>query len=73
MILGSIVILSASMLAVLSTITTGNMNSSLAGLAVTNALYITQSLNWSVRLFCEIETNIVSMERVQEVSQHLLD
>ncbi|KAI8057978.1 ABC metal ion transporter [Syncephalis plumigaleata] len=66
---GSIVILSASMLAVVSTVTTGNMNSSLAGLAVTNALYITQSLNWSVRMFCEIETNIVSMERLQEYSE----
>ncbi|KAI9598139.1 hypothetical protein BDF19DRAFT_433612 [Syncephalis fuscata] len=66
---GSIVILSASMLAVVTTVTTGNTNASLVGLAVTNALYITQSLNWCVRMFCEIETNIVSMERLQEYAE----
>ncbi|KAI9591578.1 multi drug resistance-associated protein MRP [Syncephalis fuscata] len=65
----SIVILSASMLAVVTTVTTGNTNASLVGLAVTNALYITQSLNWCVRMFCEIETNIVSMERLQEYAE----
>eukprot|EP00117_Sycon_ciliatum_P046046 scpid33667/ scgid33028/ Multidrug resistance-associated protein 1; ATP-binding cassette sub-family C member 1; Leukotriene C(4) transporter len=42
---------------------------SLAGLSVSYALTITQTLNWMVRMTSELETNIVSVERVNEYSQ----
>ncbi|RKP10579.1 multi drug resistance-associated protein MRP [Thamnocephalis sphaerospora] len=66
---GSIVILSASSMAVVTTITTGNTTAGLVGLSVTYALSVTQSLNWCVRMSCEIETNIVSMERLHEYAE----
>ncbi|KAI0981127.1 hypothetical protein GJ496_010450 [Pomphorhynchus laevis] len=40
--------------------------SGLAGLSISNALGITQALNWVVRMISEIETNIVGVERVIE-------
>ena len=33
------------------------------------ALSVTQTLNWMVRQSCEIETNIVSVERIKEYSE----
>ncbi|KAJ3191005.1 hypothetical protein HK101_008174 [Irineochytrium annulatum] len=38
----------------------------LVGLALTYSLNVTQSLNWMVRQSCEIETNIVAVERIKE-------
>ncbi|CAJ0826241.1 3215_t:CDS:10 [Entrophospora sp. SA101] len=64
--LGSLIIFSASILAVVTLLTTGNIDAGLVGLSVTYALSVTQALNWAVRQFCEIETNIVSVERVKE-------
>nr|CAG8528506.1 14943_t:CDS:10 [Entrophospora candida] len=64
--LGSLIIFSASILAVVTLLTTGNLDAGLVGLSVTYALSVTQALNWAVRQFCEIETNIVSVERVKE-------
>lgn len=45
---------------------TGNRAVSFGALAISNALNITQSLNWTVRMSSEVETNIVSVERVSE-------
>jgi ABC-type multidrug transport system fused ATPase/permease subunit len=38
----------------------------LAGLAISYALSVTQSLNWSVRMASDMEANMVSVERVNE-------
>eukprot|EP00516_Mucochytrium_quahogii_P000716 CAMPEP_0203759528 /NCGR_PEP_ID=MMETSP0098-20131031/12567_1 /ASSEMBLY_ACC=CAM_ASM_000208 /TAXON_ID=96639 /ORGANISM=" , Strain NY0313808BC1" /LENGTH=1607 /DNA_ID=CAMNT_0050652537 /DNA_START=285 /DNA_END=5105 /DNA_ORIENTATION=+ len=37
-----------------------------SALAVSYSLSITQSLNWSVRMLCDLETNVVSVERISE-------
>jgi ABC-type multidrug transport system fused ATPase/permease subunit len=41
----------------------------MVGLAMSYALQITQSLNWIVRQTVEVETNIVSVERVLEYAR----
>ncbi|CAI2167258.1 20609_t:CDS:10 [Funneliformis geosporum] len=64
--LGSIIIFGAAMLSVITVLTTGNIDAGLVGLSVSYALSVTQALNWAVRQFCEIETNVVSVERVKE-------
>lgn len=66
--LGSIIIFGAAIFSVISVLTTGNIDAGLVGLSVSYALSVTQALNWAVRQFCEIETNIVSVERVKDVS-----
>lgn len=40
----------------------------LAGLAISYALMVTQSLNWSVRSASDLEANMVAVERVKEYS-----
>ncbi|KAI8362629.1 multi drug resistance-associated protein MRP [Blakeslea trispora] len=64
--LGSIIILSAALFAALSIIYGSSIDAGLVGLSVSYALSITQALNWVIRMYCEIETNIVSVERVKE-------
>ncbi|KAI8366373.1 multi drug resistance-associated protein MRP [Choanephora cucurbitarum] len=64
--LGSIIILSAALFAALSIIYGSSIDAGLVGLSVSYALSITQALNWVIRTYCEIETNIVSVERVKE-------
>lgn len=66
--LGSIIILASSGLAIL-TLKNGAISAGLVGLSVSYALQITQSLNWIVRMTVEVETNIVSVERVLEYSR----
>lgn len=66
--LGSFIILGASGLAIM-TLKNGNISAGLVGLSVSYSLQITQSLNWIVRMTVEVETNIVSVERVMEYSQ----
>lgn len=64
--IGSIIILAAAGLAIV-TVGTGHLLSpGMVGLAMSYALQITQSLNWIVRQTVEVETNIVSVERVLE-------
>lgn len=63
--LGSFVILGSSGLLIL-TLRSGRVTPGLVGLAVSYALQITQSLNWIVRMTVDIESNIVSVERVME-------
>lgn len=41
----------------------------LAGLAISYALMVTQSLNWSVRSASDLEANMVAVERVNEYSR----
>ncbi|KXS16473.1 P-loop containing nucleoside triphosphate hydrolase protein [Gonapodya prolifera JEL478] len=66
---GSFIILASSLFSVVTIVTVGGLAASIVGLAVTYALNITQTLNWMVRQSCEIETNIVSVERVKEYSE----
>ncbi|KAE9972593.1 hypothetical protein EG328_004908 [Venturia inaequalis] len=64
--IGSVIILTSAGMATVA-VTAGNGPSAgLVGLAMSYALQITQSLNWIVRQTVEVETNIVSVERVLE-------
>ncbi|RHZ60075.1 hypothetical protein Glove_359g25 [Diversispora epigaea] len=64
--LGSLIIFGAAILSVFTVLTTHYVDEGLVGLSVSYALSVTQALNWAVRQFCEIETNIISVERVYE-------
>lgn len=65
--LGSLTMLGSSFFAVITVLYLNSaLDSGTVGLSVSYALTITQSLNWMVRQFCEIETNIVSVERAKE-------
>jgi ABC-type multidrug transport system fused ATPase/permease subunit len=64
--IGSIIILAAAGLAILSVASGSGISAGMVGLAMSYALQITQSLNWIVRQTVEVETNIVSVERVLE-------
>jgi ABC-type multidrug transport system fused ATPase/permease subunit len=64
--IGSIIILTSAGLAILSVATGSLLSPGMVGLAMSYALQITQSLNWIVRQTVEVETNIVSVERVLE-------
>lgn len=63
--IGSVIILCASGLSI-ATIGSGHVTAGTIGLAMSYALQITQSLNWIVRMTVEVETNIVSVERIME-------
>jgi ABC-type multidrug transport system fused ATPase/permease subunit len=45
------------------------LTAGIAGLTITYAMQITQTLNWLVRMTSDIETNIVSVERINEYAQ----
>ncbi|THC93377.1 hypothetical protein EYZ11_007134 [Aspergillus tanneri] len=66
--IGSIVILAAAGLSIINvtTITNSPLSASMVGLAMSYALQITQFLNSLVRQTVEVETNIISVERVLE-------
>lgn len=64
--LGSVIILAAAGLAIISVTSHSGLSAGMVGLAMSYALQITQSLNWIVRQTVEVETNIVSVERVLE-------
>lgn len=67
--LGSIIILSAAGFAIIAVSQGDGPSAGLVGLAMSYALQITQSLNWIVRQTVEVETNIVSVERVLEYAE----
>ncbi|KAJ5906784.1 Metal resistance protein YCF1 [Penicillium subrubescens] len=64
--IGSIIILASAGLAIVSVATGIRLSPGIVGLSMSYALQITQSLNWIVRQTVEVETNIVSVERVLE-------
>ena len=66
--IGSVVILAAAGLSIISvaTVTKSPLSASMVGLAMSYALQITQFLNSLVRQTVEVETNIISVERVLE-------
>jgi ABC-type multidrug transport system fused ATPase/permease subunit len=45
------------------------LTAGVVGLTITYAMQITQSLNWLVRMTSDIETNIVSVERINEYAE----
>ncbi|SCU86268.1 LANO_0C07338g1_1 [Lachancea nothofagi CBS 11611] len=65
--LGSVIILGAAVLGVFR-LKQGKLTPGMIGLSLSYALQITQSLNWIVRMTVEVETNIVSVERIKEYS-----
>ncbi|KAL9940237.1 hypothetical protein V8E36_000942 [Tilletia maclaganii] len=66
--IGSVIILIASLMAVIVKVTNGKMDAGLLGLMMSQTLNTTQALNWVVRSFSEVEQNIVSVERVLSYS-----
>lgn len=67
--IGSIIILAAATFAIVSVASGSGLTAGAVGLAMSYALQITQSLNWIVRQTVEVETNIVSVERVLEYAR----
>ncbi|KAL8764209.1 MAG: hypothetical protein Q9184_000178 [Pyrenodesmia sp. 2 TL-2023] len=67
--IGSFIILAAASFAIVSVATGSGLSAGMVGLAMSYALQITQSLNWIVRQTVEVETNIVSVERVLEYAR----
>jgi ATP-binding cassette, subfamily C (CFTR/MRP), member 1 len=64
--IGSVIIFCAATFSIVYVSTGSSLTSGMVGLAMSYALQITQSLNWIVRQTVEVETNIVSVERVLE-------
>ncbi|OAD00212.1 hypothetical protein MUCCIDRAFT_166009 [Mucor lusitanicus CBS 277.49] len=66
--LGSIIIFGSSIFAVFGVLygPRSYIDPGLVGLSVSYALSVTQALSWVIRSYCDIETNIVSVERVKE-------
>jgi ATP-binding cassette subfamily C (CFTR/MRP) protein 1 len=67
--IGSVIILAAAGFAIISVSGGSGLTAGTVGLAMSYALQITQSLNWVVRQTVEVETNIVSVERVLEYAR----
>jgi ATP-binding cassette subfamily C (CFTR/MRP) protein 1 len=67
--IGAVVILAAAGLSVLAIANGKQLSSGMVGLAMSYGLQITTSLNWIVRQTVEVETNIVSVERVLEYAR----
>ncbi|KAJ6264027.1 Metal resistance protein [Drechslerella dactyloides] len=64
--IGSVIILGAAVFAVIAVAGGSGLSAGMVGLSMSYALQITQSLNWVVRQTVEVETNIVSVERILE-------
>lgn len=67
--IGAVVIFAAAGFAVISVANGSGLTPGMVGLAMSLALQITGSLNWIVRQTVEVETNIVSVERVLEYAR----
>jgi len=67
--IGAIVICAAAGFATASVASHSGLSAGMVGLSMSYALQITTSLNWIVRQSVEVETNIVSVERVLEYAR----
>ncbi|XP_076459189.1 multidrug resistance-associated protein 1-like [Babylonia areolata] len=63
---GNCIIFFASLFAVIGR---EDLSPGIVGLSVSYAMNVTQTLNWMVRMTCELETNIVAVERVKEYTE----
>jgi len=68
---GTLIICSACLLAVFEHQKMGGNEifAGLAGLSISFALSVTQSLNWSVRMSSDLEANMISVERIRQYCQ----
>lgn len=64
--LAASVVLCAALFAVIGK---SSLSGGLVGLSISYALQVTQSLNWMVRMTSDLETNVVSVERIKEYSE----
>jgi ABC-type multidrug transport system fused ATPase/permease subunit len=64
--IGAFIVFGSAFLGVLALYVDRNTSAALIGLMLVYSLSVTQTLNWMVRQSCEIETNIVSVERIKE-------
>ncbi|CAL1532770.1 unnamed protein product [Lymnaea stagnalis] len=63
---GNLIVLTATLIAVSST---DSISAGIMGLSISYALQITESLNWMVRLTSDMETQVVSLERIVEYTE----
>ncbi|KAG0042983.1 Multidrug resistance-associated protein 1, partial [Gryganskiella cystojenkinii] len=61
--IGAVVVLGASLFAVLSR---NSLNPSMVGLALSYALSISEDITWAVRSYCDLANQMVSVERIDE-------
>ncbi|XP_033224446.1 multidrug resistance-associated protein 1 isoform X4 [Belonocnema kinseyi] len=64
---GNFIIFFAALFCVLGT--KNELQAGVAGLSLSYALQITQTLNWLVRMTSDVETNIVAVERIKEYGE----
>ncbi|CAO3570447.1 unnamed protein product [Mortierella alpina] len=64
-ILGSFIVLAASLFAVLSRTT---LSPSMVGMSLSYALNVTQDITWLVQTMCMVQFNMVAVERIDEYS-----
>jgi ATP-binding cassette subfamily C (CFTR/MRP) protein 1 len=67
--LGNLMIFASALFAVIQIVVFANLSASLVGVAVSGTIAITQNLNWLIRQSTEIETNIISVERLTEYAE----
>ena len=66
---GTVIIGATALLSVIGKNPASTLFTSMAGLAISYSLDTTQSLNWLVRQVTDMETQIVSVERIQEYAE----
>ncbi|XP_069159719.1 multidrug resistance-associated protein 1 [Procambarus clarkii] len=64
--IGNVMTFFAALFAVMSR---GTISGGVVGLSISYAMSVTQILNWLVRMTSDVETNIVSVERIKEYSE----
>lgn len=65
--LGNLVVFFAALFAILAR---HNLSGGTAGLSISYAMQITDTLNWMIRMVCDLETNCVSVERVLDYADN---
>jgi ATP-binding cassette subfamily C (CFTR/MRP) protein 1 len=62
--LGSLIMVAAALVSIFSLLYSGDIDAGLVGITLSYVITVTGSLNWVVRSASDVETNIVSAERV---------
>lgn len=66
---GTLIGTGAALFAVMEHGATNSLFAGLAGVSLSYALNVTQQLNWSVRMISQLQTQMVSVERVKEYTE----